>query len=219
MDTRLSFHMSLNELENDLLRMGSDVEQAIQRAVEALASSDEQIAREVVEQDDRIDAAMLMIEEKCLKMLALQQPMGSDLRAIGTAMKTAIDLERIADHAVDIAKTSIRLAGEKLVKPLVDIPLMAEIALEMLREGLIAYTERNIHRAASLAEKDDRVDKLYAAVVHDTLSLMSGDYQRNRQLVHLIQVAYFLERVADHTTNIGEGVIFMSTGKRKDLNI
>jgi len=219
MDTRLNFHMSLNELENDLLKMGADVEHAIQRAVEALTTSNEDIAREVVEQDDRIDAMMLMIEEKCLKMIALQQPMGSDLRAIGTALKTAVDLERIADHAVDIAKTSIRLAGEQLAKPLVDIPQMAEIAQDMLREGLIAYTERNIHRAASLAEKDDKVDKLYAAVVHDTLSLMSGDYQRNRQLVHLIQVAYFLERVADHTTNIGEGVIFMTTGKRKDLNV
>jgi len=219
MDTRSNFHTSLGALESELQQMGSHVEQAIERAVVALTTSNEAIAREVVERDDEIDSAMLRIEEQCLNLIALQQPMGSDLRKIGTALKTAVDLERIADHAVDIAKAAIRLSGEKLIKPLVDIPQMADIAKDMLRESLLAYKERNIHRAAALAEKDDKIDKLYASVVHDTLSLMSDDYRTNRQLVQLIQVAHFLERVGDHTTNIGEGVIFMTTGKRKDLNV
>jgi phosphate transport system protein len=219
MDTRSNFHTSLGALEQEMLEMGRKVELAIERAVEALMNADETLARDVVERDDELDAAMLRIEEQCLNLIALQQPMGSDLRKIGAALKIAVDLERIADHAVDIAKAAIRLAGEKLVKPLIDIPQMADIAKDMLRECLLAYTERDIHRAASLAEKDDRIDKLYAAVVHDTLSLMGENYSSNRQLVHLIQVAYFLERVGDHTTNIGEGVIFMTTGKRKDLNV
>jgi len=218
MDTRSNFHMALSEMQNNLSLMGKNVEEAIGQAVEALSRIDVDLAQKVIDQDDQIDEAMLQIEEACLSLIALQQPMGSDLRVIGTAMKIAVDLERIADHAVDIAKITIRLKGEQLAKPLIDIPKMAEIAQEMLRESLISYTEKNIHRAAALAEKDDEVDRLYATVMHDALSLMSNDYSQNRQLVHLIQAAYWIERVADHTTNIGEGVIYMTIGKRKDLN-
>ena len=112
--------------------------------------------------DDLIDDYLTTIDELCLRLIALQQPMASDLRIIGTALKIATDLERIADHAVDIAKITIRFAGEELVKPLEIIPQMAEIAIEMLHESLLSYTERDVHRAASLAEKDDRVDKLYS---------------------------------------------------------
>lgn len=219
MDTRSSFHTALSEMQNNLSLMGKNVEEAIQNAVDALSKVDVELAQKIIDQDDDIDDAMLHIEEDCLRLIALQQPMGRDLRVIGTAMKIAVDLERIADHAVDIAKITVRLKGESLAKPLIDIPKMAEIAIEMLRESLISYTERNIHRAAALAEKDDQVDRLYASVMHDTLSLMGNDYARNRQLVLLIQIAYWLERVADHATNIGEGVIYMASGKRKDLNV
>ncbi|WP_248924727.1 phosphate signaling complex protein PhoU [Paenibacillus hamazuiensis] len=219
MDNRLNFHHSLEELQSDLLDMGSSVEQAIHSAVESLSRLDEQMARRTIENDDAIDAAMLQIEERCLRLIALQQPMASDLRVIGMVIKIATDLERIADHAVDIAKIAIRLTGEELVKPLIDIPRIAEMVKEMLKESLLAYTERNVHRAAALAEKDDEVDKLYSTVLSDIVGMMSTDLARNRQLSSLMLVAHFLERVADHTTNIGEGVIYMVTGKRKDLNI
>ncbi len=202
-----------------MLDMGSSVEQAIHSAVESLSRLDEQMARRTIENDDAIDAAMLQIEERCLRLIALQQPMASDLRVIGMVIKIATDLERIADHAVDIAKIAIRLTGEELVKPLIDIPRIAEMVKEMLKESLLAYTERNVHRAAALAEKDDEVDKLYSTVLSDIVGMMSTDLARNRQLSSLMLVAHFLERVADHTTNIGEGVIYMVTGKRKDLNI
>ncbi len=145
--------------------------------------------------------------------------MASDLRIIGMAFKITSDLERIADHAVDIAKIALRLSGEKLFKKLIDIPRMAELTQEMIREALLSYTERNVHRAASLAEKDDAVDKLYGTVMTDTTAALGADAALNRQAVQLMFVAHFLERVADHTTNIGEGVIYMVTGKRKDLNI
>ncbi|CAG7644853.1 Phosphate-specific transport system accessory protein PhoU [Paenibacillus solanacearum] len=218
MDNRLLFHQSLNQLQRTLLEMGSRVEQLIHQAVDALARMDEPLAKHTIEQDDEIDELMIRIEENALRLIALQQPMGSDLRILSTAIKIATDLERIADHAVDIAKICVRLNGEPLVKPLVDIPKMAELAKAMLRESLLSYTERDVHRASALAGQDDEVDKLYSTVVLDVNTLMGSDFARNRQLSQLMLAAHFLERVADHTTNIGEGVIYMVTGKRKDLN-
>lgn len=199
--------------------MGSSVENLIHSAVESLSKLDEQQAQQVIKDDDMIDDYLTRIDELSLRLIALQQPMASDLRIIGTALKIATDLERIADHAVDIAKITIRFAGEELVKPLEVIPEMADIAKEMLRESLMAYTERDVHLAAALAEKDDRVDKLYSSVMQEIIGMMNSEYSRNWQLTHLLFVAHYLERVADHTTNIGEGVIYMVTGKRKDLNV
>ncbi|MFH5185618.1 phosphate signaling complex protein PhoU [Paenibacillus sp. TAB 01] len=219
MDTRFNFHQSVEELQGALLRMGGLVEESISQAVESLAASDEKLARQTVDQDDTIDEMMLEIEERCMRLIALQQPMASDLRIIGTALKIATDLERISDHAVDIAKITLRLSGEALIKPLQDIPKMAALVREMLHESLIAYTKRDIHRAAALAERDDQVDKMYSALRNEILGLMNQDFARNRQLSQLMFVAHYLERVGDHCTNIGEGVIYMVTGKRKDLNI
>lgn len=219
MDSRASFHQNLEELQDALLKMGSLVEHLIEQSVESLATSDEALAKKTIEQDDEIDQMMLDIEEDCLRLIALQQPMAGDLRMIGMAMKIVTDLERIADHAVDIAKIAVRLSGETLVKPLEDIPKMAELVKVMLQESLISYTERNVHRAAALAEQDDEVDRLYSMIVGDVIGLMSDDASRNKQLSMLMLAAHFLERVGDHTTNIGEGVIYMVTGKRKDLNI
>ncbi len=219
MDTRGSFHQSLDELQAELLRMGAAAERLIHQAVESLSKPDENLAREVIRQDDAIDEMMLGVEQYCLNLIALQQPMASDLRRIGMALKIAIDLERVADHAVDIAQSTLRLSGQPRVKPLTDIRIMAETAEEMLRESLASYTRRDIQRAAALALKDDKVDKLYSRVHQELISLMGADAALNNQLVHLIMVAHGLERVADHATNIGEGVIFLVTGKRKDLNI
>ncbi|KIL41604.1 PhoU family transcriptional regulator [Gordoniibacillus kamchatkensis] len=219
MDTRSGFHHSLDGLRSELLAMGRNVEQLIHEAVESLARADEKLAKAVIDSDDEVDGAMSRIDELCLRLIALQQPMASDLRVIGTALKIATDLERIADHAVDIAKITIRLNGEELVKPLEIIPQMAEQAKDMLRESLLSYTERNVHRAAALADKDDGVDKMYSTVMTEIIGLMGTDIAKNRQLTHLMLVASHLERVGDHTTNIGEAVIYMVTGKRKDLNV
>jgi phosphate transport system protein len=219
MDTRLNFHQSVEELQKILSKMGTLVEESISKAIESLATLDEKLAIATVNQDDIIDDLMLEVEERCLRLIALQQPMASDLRIIGMALKIATDLERISDHAVDIAKISIRMSGEELIKPLEDIPRMAVMVRSMLQESLLSYTELNIHRAAALAERDDEVDKLYSTLMTEIIGLMSNDIQRNRQLSHLMFVAHYLERVADHATNIGEGVIYMVTGKRKDLNV
>ncbi|GLI05147.1 phosphate transport system regulatory protein PhoU [Paenibacillus tyrfis] len=219
MDNRFNFHQSLDLLQKDLLDMGNNVARLIRQAVESLARLDESLARQTIEADDQIDEMTARIEEDSLRLIALQQPMASDLRIISMALKIATDLERIADHAVDIAKICIRLNGQELVKPLEDIPRMAELTQNMLQESLLAYTERDVHRAAALAEKDDEVDKLYSVIVNDIIMLMGTDFAKNRQLSQLMLAAHFLERVADHSTNIGEGVIFMVTGKRKDLNV
>ena len=219
MDARPGFHQSLSLLQKELLDMGDSAQNLVRSAVESLAKLDEKAATQVIKNDDVIDDYLTRIDELSLRLIALQQPMASDLRIIGTALKIATDLERIADHAVDIAKITIRFAGEELVKPLEVIPQMAEIAIEMLQESLESYTERDVHRAAALAEKDDRVDKLYSTVMQELMGLMSAEYIKNRQLTHLLLVAHYLERVADHATNIGEGVIYMVTGKRKDLNV
>lgn len=219
MDTRASYHQSVDGLQKELLHMGALVEQQINLAVESLAEGDETKARATIGQDDEVDDMMVKVEEHCLSLIALQQPMASDLRIISMAQKIAVDLERIGDHAVDIAKITIRLIGQQLVKPLVRIPLMADIARDMLRESLLAYTERNVNRAAALAERDDEVDKLYSAIMQELIPQMGADAAESRQLMYLVMVAQYLERVADHTTNIGEGVIYMVTGKRKDLNV
>ncbi|KEQ25655.1 phosphate signaling complex protein PhoU [Paenibacillus tyrfis] len=219
MDNRFNFHQSLDLLQKDLLDMGNNVARLIRQAVESLARLDESLARQTIEEDDQIDEMTARIEEDSLRLIALQQPMASDLRIISMALKIATDLERIADHAVDIAKICIRLNGQELVKPLEDIPRMAELTQNMLQESLLAYTERDVHRAAALAEKDDEVDKLYSVIMNDIIMLMGTDFAKNRQLSQLMLAAHFLERVADHSTNIGEGVIFMVTGKRKDLNV
>lgn len=219
MDTRSNYHQSLDDLQKELLHMGSLVEDRIRKSVESLKELNEDWAKEIIEKDDEIDEMLLVIEEQCLRLIALQQPMASDLRIIGMATKIAVDLERIADHAVDIAKLTLRMAGEQLVKPLIDIPQMAEIAMEMLRECLLSYTERDIHRAASLAEMDDRVDAMYSRVLTELTDMFGTDLRVNRQLTNLMMVSHYIERVADHTTNIGEGVIYLVTAKRKDLNI
>jgi phosphate transport system protein len=219
METRSSFHHSLDELQRKLLDMGASVEHLIHSAGESLARHDDKLAKDVIDSDDKIDESLQHIEDLCLRLIALQQPMASDLRIIGTALKISTDLERIADHAVDIAKITIRLSGEELVKPLEDIPQMVNLAKEMLCESLLSYTERNVHRAAALVEKEEQVDTLYGGIMSEIVGLMGSETGKNRQLTQLMMVAHHLERVADHITNIGEGVIYMVTGTRKDLNI
>lgn len=219
MDTRPNYRQSLAELQRYLMKMGNEVEQQIQQAVQSLTDLDERKAKETVSRDDSIDDMMMRIEERCLRLIALQQPMATDLRIIGMTLKIAIDLERIADHAVDIAKVTLRLSGEKLVKPLVDIPRMAEAAMGMVKDSLLAFTERDIQRAAALAEQDDVVDHIYSSMLQEIIGMLGKEPSSNRQWIHLLLVANYLERVADHATNIGEGVIYLVTGKRKDLNL
>jgi phosphate transport system protein len=216
--TRRSFHEELAELHGNVLRMGTFVTEAIQKAVQSLARLDAALAREVIAGDDTIDQMMIDIEKRCLELLALQQPMASDLRSIGTALKIVTDLERIADHATDIARVTIRLEGEQLIKPLVDIPYMADLVQKMTKEALEAYVSRDIERVRRMVAMDDEVDAAYKRIFDELLDIMQKNPQTVRQATYLLQVGMFLERVGDHATNLGEWTIYLVTGELQDLN-
>lgn len=215
---RQDFSDQLVDLEQELLRMGALVEDQLRAAVRSLTEKNSALAREVIDEDDRVDQMEMDIERRCLTLLALQQPLASDLRIVSTALKIITDMERMADHAADIAKVTLRLETEAFVKPLVDIPEMARLASSMVRLALNAYVHRSIEEAATMIRLDDDVDHLYAAIFRDLVDLMRDRPDAVGQATHLLLVANYIERVADHATNIGEWVIYMVTGERKEMN-
>ncbi len=216
---RSSFHTHLEQLEADLSKLGILAEESLAKAVKALKDHDLEMAEQVISQDDAMDVCALELENRCLSILALQQPMAGDLRRIGTVLKIVTDLERVADHAVDISKVTRRLVGQTYIKPLVDIPRMARIAQDMLRESLKAFSVREVSFLEKLREMDDEVDSLYSQVFRELLVFMMSDPRTIQQSTEFLMVASHLERVADHATNIGEWVIYAVTGERKDLNL
>jgi phosphate transport system protein len=218
MTTRRSFHEELETLKRDLLRMGLLVAEAIRKAVKSLAKLDEALAREVIEGDDTVDKMLIDIEKRCLELMALQQPMASDLRAIGTSLKIVTDLERMADHATDIAKVTVRLQGEKLIKELVDIPRMAELVEVMTREALEAYVNRSVEQAKRMVAMDDEIDRTYRMIFDELMDIMQKQPHNVKQATYLLMVAHYLERVGDHATNLGEWTIYLATGELTDLN-
>lgn len=215
---RQSFRSELDQLDQELIRMGALVEEQIRRAVRSLTGRDVVLAEQVVSEDDRVDAMEMDIERRCLTLLALQQPLAGDLRIVSTILKIITDLERMADHAVDIAKVTLRLGGEVLVKPLIDIPEMARLSSSMVRLALNAYIHRSLDEALTMIRLDDDVDHLYSRIFDDLQNLMQERPETIPQATHLLFVANYIERVADHATNLGEWVIYMVTGERKDLN-
>lgn len=218
MTTRSSFHEQLNNLQRDILRMGVFVGEAIQNAVQSLARKDLPLARAVIEGDDTVDRMLVDIEKRCLQLMALQQPMASDLRAIGTALKIVTDLERMADHATDIAKVTIRLEDEPLIKELVDIPRMAARVQEMTREAMEAYVNRDVARARRMIEMDDEIDRTHKLIFDELLGIMEAQPKYVKQATYLLLVSVYLERVGDHATNLGEWTVYMVTGELEDLN-
>ncbi len=215
---RQYFGDQLVGLEQELLRMGALVEDQLRAAVRSLTEKNSALAHEVIAEDDRVDAMEMEIERRCLTLLALQQPLASDLRIVSTALKIITDLERMADHATDIAQVTLRLEKQAFVKPLVDIPEMARLASSMVRLALNAYLHRSIDEAYTMIRLDDDVDHLYSAIFRDLINLMRERPEAVDQGTHLLFVANYIERVADHATNIGEWVIFMVTGERKEMN-
>lgn len=215
---RERFHTELRGLEREILRMGALVEEQMARAVQSLMDGDLDLAQRVIEDDDRVDALEMDIERSCLTLLALQQPMAGDLRTVSTALKIITDLERMADHASDIAKVTRRLNQEPLIKPLVDIPRMATIAGHMVRSALNAYVARDVDMAFSMIRMDDEVDHLYGEIFRELLDIMRERPETVHQATYLLFVANYLERIADHATNLGEWILYMVTGQRKELN-
>ncbi|SDM64575.1 phosphate transport system protein [Dendrosporobacter quercicolus] len=212
--TRQSYNHELENLRCDISEMGNLVGLAIGEAVKALAAQDRELAHKVMAGDDMIDGMEVDIEDKCMVLIATQQPLARDLRIIGTGLKITTDLERIGDHAFDIAKIALKLAGEPFIKPLVDLPRMTDMAQAMLKDSLAAYTSLDIALAEQVCQADDGVDNLYQQIFRELLTYMLEDPRTISQATQLIFVARYLERVADHATNIAEWVIYLATGRR-----
>jgi len=216
---REAFDRELQALQEDLLEMAKLTGEQIHRSVEALKGLDVDLAGAIIAADDEIDRMQDQLEQKCIRLLATQQPMGRDLRTIMAVFAIGIDLERMADHAEGIAKATKRLAGRPHLKPLIDIPRMEEIFQGMLADALKAFLDRDANLAEQMTAQDDLVDALRTQVFRELLTIMMEDPRTISQALDLLLVAQHLERAADHATNIGERVIYMVTGELKELNV
>lgn len=215
---RASFQQSLEELQRDMCKMGSLVEEMITDAIKSLTKQDVELAEAVLKKDKIVNQLDLEIEDRCMKLLATQQPMGKDLRQIGVTFKIIKDLERIADHACDIAKTAKRIGTEPLIKPLIDIPRMAELAKRMVKKSLDSYVAEDVVLAEEIKHDDDQVDNLHNQIFRELLTVMMENPKTINQAAYLLFISSSLERIGDYATNICESVIFLVTGERKDLN-
>jgi phosphate transport system protein len=207
---------TIEKVEQDLLKMGSLVEATMKKAIQALRDQDGDIARHVIEQDDLIDNLQIVIEEEIERIVSKTPPMGFDLRRDFTAIKIVNDLERIGDYATNIAEVVLELKTMKYIKPLVHIPQLAGLAVSMVSTVLNAFVEKNADLAEAVCRKDEEADNLYAEIQDELVKILSKDtnsqvpYQASRFLL----IAEWLERTADHATNIGEEIIYILTGKR-----
>jgi len=211
---RKGFHEQLKELESDMIKMGSMVEEAIHKSVNSLQEKDLDLAQEVLDEDDKIDDFEIQLEEDTTRLIALQQPVAKDLREIIVISKLATDLERIGDHACNIANMVIKIGDEPLIKPLIDIPRMSKIVTRRLRDSLAAFIDLDVEKARQIAEEDEEIDVLDEQILRELLTFMIEDPSKIEQATSLIFISRFLERIGDHSTNICERVIYMKTGER-----
>jgi phosphate transport system protein len=214
---RESFDRHLHELQDDLLVMGSMVEKALERSMESLKNRNLEMARLVIEDDVKINQKRFDIEEKCVELIATQQPMASDLRVIIAVLNIIVDLERIADHAEGNAKIAVMIGNEPPLKPLIDLPRMNQKTVDMLRQSLDAFCNRDAEAARGICAEDDEVDHLYDQVFRELLTFMAEDPKTITRATRLIWVGHNLERSADRVTNICERVVYLVTGKMSEI--
>ncbi|MDP3062513.1 MAG: phosphate signaling complex protein PhoU [Chloroflexota bacterium] len=214
--SRADFERQLQALQDDLLTLGSMVEKAIAKSIHALKQRDLEESRRLIEEDTVIDQKRYEVEERCIDLIATQQPMARDLRYLVSVLFIANELERMGDHAEGIAKISVMMGDQPPLKPLIDVPRMAEKAAQMLRGSLDALIKRDVQAAYAICKADDEVDALYDQVYHELLFFMMQDPRTIERATFLLWVAHNLERVGDRATNIAERVIFMVTGKLGD---
>ncbi len=216
---RADFDRHLHSLRDDLLVLGSMVEKAIARSVDALKRRDLDASRQVIAEDDAIDQKRFQIEEQCVELIATQQPAARDLRMLFSILQIAVELERMGDYAEGIAKITVKMGDEPLIKPLIDVPRMAEKATDMLRRSLDSLVNRDVVAARQVCKDDDEVDALYDQVYRELIFFMLQDSKTIKQATYLLWVAHDLERIADRATNIAERVIYLVTGKMTELNV
>jgi phosphate transport system protein len=216
--TRESFDQQLKQLKERLLRLGAMVAKAQEQAVRALSERNEELAKELIVGDQEINQAQRQIDEECLQLIASQQPVARDLRLIFSISSIASELERMADHAKGIAVLALRLADQPMLKPLIDVPRMAEIGRELLLGQLDAFTKGDVDAARRLAARDNEIDELNNQVFRELLVIMMTDPRTISRATYLLWVAHNLERFSDRTTNIGERVVFLQTNAVVELN-
>ena len=218
MTVRIHFAERMKELDITIMKMGLLVVKALELSMKALVDQDIELAKNIIENDSKINELELTINDHCARLIAEEQPVAKDLRIILNAFKISHSLERIGDNAVHISKTAIRLSSEKYLKPLTDIQNMAEIAIGMVKDSLDSYIETNSERAVDVSKRDSKVDELYSQIFRDLLTYMHKNPDTIDQAMSLLFICRRLERVADHSTHICEGTIYIATGKHVDLN-
>ena len=217
MEIRTGFHKKLREIQDDILVMGSMAEKAIFHSVQTLKDREVVMAKQIIADDVKINRKRFEIEEKCIQLIATQQPMASDLRTIICVLNIITELERIGDYAEGIAKIVVMIGDEPPLKPLIDIPRMANKTVQMLRRSLDAFVNRDADAAKQVVAEDDEVDNLYNQVFRELLTFMIEDPKTITRATRLIWVAHNLERSADRVTNICERVVFLVTGKMEEI--
>ncbi len=217
MEMRTVFHKRLREIQDDILAMGSMVSKALLHSIDALKNRNLEVAHQIITDDQKINGKRFEIEEKCIELIATQQPMASDLRTIIAILNITTEIERIGDYAVGIARIVIMIGDEPPLKPLIDIPRMADQTVDMLRRALDAFINRDAETAKKIAAEDDMVDNLYDQVFRELLTFMAEDPKTITRATRLMWTAHNLERAADRVTNICERVVFIVTGKMEEI--
>jgi phosphate transport system protein len=216
---RDTFERQINALKQVLLELGERTNQTIAESIEALKTRDRVMAHSLIVHDMEINRIRYRIEEQSYELIAMQQPLASDLREIIAILMIAIELERIADHAKNLAEIVIRMGDEPLLKPLIDIPRMSEICREMLSQALDAFARRDAAAARVICLRDDELDNLYKQIFRELLTYVLEDARTVTRALHLLFAAHNLERIGDRVTNIGERVIYAVTGQLEELNV
>jgi len=214
---RYKFDERLDKLHKEIMIMSSIVEEMLRDSVKSLINKDDDLARKVIERDDDVDEKEIMLQELCIKIIATQQPVATDLRTIASVFKILTNLERIADHAVNIAETTLDLIKEDYIKPLIDIPKLSEIALESVKISIDSYVNQDITTLDAMIDKENQIDSLFRKIYRDLLEYMIEDPKNIKQAARFTFVASYLERVGDHGTNIFESVHYIVTGEYKDF--
>ncbi|MBN1623249.1 MAG: phosphate signaling complex protein PhoU [Clostridia bacterium] len=215
--TRFSFDKALKELDFNLIKMGTYVEESIEKTIKALTERDVELAKTIMADDDIIDDMEQNIEKMCVTLIARQQPIAKDLRLITSVLKIITDLERIADHSSDIAELTLNFSNSKFIKPLIDIPKMAEMARQMTDKAIDSFIKKDFQLAREVCASDDYVDELFERVKIDLAEIMKNKPEHIDQIIDLLMIAKYIERMADHATNIGEWVAFSITGNHEHL--
>ncbi len=211
--TSRAYEQDLEKLREKILRMGGLCEDAIERAMEALIERNADMARATIEKDHLINTLEVEIDEQCIELLALRQPVGSDLRLITTGLKISTDLERIGDLSVNLCERVLDLLQSPPLKPLIDLPRMARMSIAMVHDSLNAYVRRDTELAESVCRRDDEVDDLNEQIFRELLTYMMENPQNISRALSLSMIARYLERIADHANNISQMVIYLVKGK------